>query len=166
MKKIYLTAMICISLLICSNRMQAQGTETKLNQVELIKQFTGNWKGEAGKDTTALWEIKFNGTAMECNFKYVTKNNTFMEGKQLWEYDKKVDKFILAPTTDGMNAGSLNLWFTSKNKCIIIQSSDISNPENAPFKLDTEFKSPDMFIQKTIVNNNIVKTGAYNRLKN
>jgi hypothetical protein len=166
MKKNYLTAMICLSLLICSNKMQAQGMETKLNQVELVKQFSGNWKGEAGKDTTAFWEIKFNGPAMECNFKYVTKNITVMEGKQLWEYDKKTDSFILAPATNGMDNGSLNLWFTSKNKCIIIPSGDISDPEKATFKLDNEFKSPDMFIQKTIVKNNIVKTDTYNRSKN
>lgn len=166
MKKNYVTAMICLSLLIYSNRMQAQGAGTKLNQAELVKQFTGNWKGEEGKDTTAFWEIKFNGPAMECNFKYVTRNNTFMEGKQLWEYDKQADKFILAPATNGMNSASLTLWFTSKAKCIIIASGEISNPEKASFKLDNEFKSPDMFIQKTIVNNNIIKTATYNRVKN
>jgi hypothetical protein len=158
--------MISVSLLIWSDRMPAQNTDTKLNQVELIKQFISNWKGEAGKDTTAFWEIKSNGAGLECNFKYVTKDKIIMEGKQLWSYDKKVDKFILSTETNGMDSGSLGLWFTSKNKCIIIPSSDISNPSNAAFKLETEFKSPDIFIQKTITNNNIVKTATYNRVKN
>jgi hypothetical protein len=145
--------------------MQAQGTDTKLNQVEMIKQFIGNWKGEAGKDTTAFWEIKSNGTGLECNFKYVTKDKTIMEGKQLWEYDTKVDKFILSSMTNGADNVSLGLWFTSKNICLIVPFSDISNPEKASFKLETVFKSPEMFIQKTIVNNNIVRTGTYNRVK-
>jgi hypothetical protein len=166
MQKICLTAIISVSLLIWSNRLQAQTTLTNLNQVELMKQFTGNWKGDAGKDTTAFWDIKSSGTKLECNFKYVTKDKMIMEGKQLWEYDKKVDKFILSSATNGMDAGTSGLWFTSKNKCLIIAFSDISNPEKASFKMETEFKSPDMFIQKTILNNNLVKTVTFNRVKN
>lgn len=166
MKKIYLTAIISVSLLFCSNRMQAQTNLTKLNQVELLKQFISNWKGEVGKDTTAFWEIKSNGTGIECNFRYVTNGKMIMEGKQLWGYDNKVDKFILSSTINGMDTGTLGLWFTSKNKCMITAFSDISNPEKASFKLETEFKSPDMFIQKTIVNNNFNKTVTFNRVKN
>jgi hypothetical protein len=166
MKKTYLTVLFSVFLLIWSYRLQAQTTLTKLSQLELIKQFISSWKGEVGKDTTAFWEIKSNGTGLECNFKYVTKDKTIMEGKQLWGYDKNVDKFILSSATNGMDTGTSGLWFTSKNKCLIIAFSDISNPEKASFKLETEFKSPYMFIQKTIVNNNIIKTVTYNRIKN
>jgi len=166
MKKNYLTAIISVSLLIWSGKLQAQTTLTKLDQVELMKQFASNWKGEVGKDTTVFWDIKSNGTALECNYKYVTKDKMIFEGKQLWDYDKKVDKFILSSMTNGMDSGTSAFWFTSKYKSIIIPLSDISNPEKAAFKLDTEFKSPDMFIQKTIVNNNIVKIVTYNRVKN
>ena len=166
MKKFCLTVIISVSLLIWTNRLQAQNTLTKLNQVELIKQFINNWKGEIGRDTTAFWEIKSNGTGLECNFKYVTKDKIVMEGKQLWVYDKKVDKFILSSPTNGMDNWISGLWFTSKNKSLIVPFSDISNPEKASVILEMEFKSPDMFIQKTIVNNKIVKTDAYNRIKN
>jgi hypothetical protein len=164
MRKIYLSAIISVSLLSWSDRLQAQTTLTKLNQVELMKQFISSWKGEVGKDTTALWEIKSNGTALECNFKFVTKDKMIMEGKQLWEYDKKADKFILS-SMNGMDPGSSAFWFTSKTKSIIIPSGNISNPEKAPFILETEFKSPDIFIQKTKVNNKILKTVTYNRVK-
>lgn len=166
MKKIYLTAIISVSLIVWSNRLQAQETGTKLNQVDLIKRFISNWNGEVGKDTTAFWEIKSNGTGLECNFKYVTKDKTIFEGKQLWTYDKKVDKFILSSLTNGMDSGSSSLWFTSNNKCIIISYSDTSNPEKASFKMETEFKSPDMFVQNTIVNNKIIKTFSFYRVKN
>jgi hypothetical protein len=165
MKTFYLTVMISVSLLIWSDRMEAQGTGTKLNQLELIKQFVNNWKGEAGKDTTAFWEIKSSGTGLECHFKYVTKDKMIMEGNQLWSYDPKVDKFILTSGTEGMDAGSSALWFTVKNKCLITSFSDMSDPGKASFQLETEFKSPDMFVQKMIVNNKVIKTSTYNRVK-
>lgn len=165
MKKILLTSMISVALIVSSNRLKAQDTGIKLNQVELIKRFISNWKGEVGKDTIAFWDIKYNGTGLECSYKYVAKDKMIFEGKQLWNYDKKVDKFILSPVTNGMDSGSSGLWFTSPDKCIIIQSSYISNPEKATFKLETEFKSPEMFIQKTIVNNKILKTVTYYRVK-
>jgi hypothetical protein len=164
--KTFITAPIAVFLSICLNGLQAQTTQVKLNQVELIKQYISNWKGEVGKDTTAFWDIKLNGTVLECNFKYVTKDKIVMEGKQLWEYDKKVDKFILSSITNGMDTGTSVLWFTSKNKSIIIPFSDISNPEKATFRLEMEFKSPVIFIQKTIVNNNLVKTFTFDRVKN
>ncbi len=164
--KTFLTTPIAVFLSICLNGLQAQTTQVKLNQVELIKQYISNWKGEVGKDTTAFWDIKLNGTVLECNFKYVTKDKIVMEGKQLWGYDKKVDKFILSSITNGMDTGTSAFWFTSKNKSIIIPFSDISNPEKATFRLEMEFKSPVIFIQKTIVNNNLVKTFTFDRVKN
>ncbi len=44
MKKICLTITIAVFLLICSSGIQAQTTQTKLNQVELAKQFLGTWQ--------------------------------------------------------------------------------------------------------------------------
>jgi|WetSurMetagenome_2_1015567.scaffolds.fasta_scaffold108802_3 hypothetical protein len=164
MKKIYLTAIISLSLLILSDGLRAQSTLTKLNQAELIKQLTGNWKGDVGKDTTAFWEIKYSDLGLECNFKFVSKDKTVMEGKQLWAYNKKTDKFILSSMT-GMDSGTHGLWFISKSKYLIVPSEDISNPEKASFKLEGEFKSPDIFIQKSVVNNKIVKTDTFNRVK-
>jgi hypothetical protein len=166
MKKIYLTAIISVSLLIWSDRLQAQTTQAKLNQAELIKQLTGNWKGEVGKDTTAFWEIKYSETGLECNFKFITKDKMVMEGKQLWVYDKKADKFIFSSMATGMNSGTLGLWFTSKSKYLIVPLEDISNPEKASFKIEGEFKSPEIFIQKSVVNNKIIKTDTFNRVKN
>lgn len=164
--KPHLTISFAVFLSISLNELQAQTTQTNLNQFELIKQFIGNWKGEVGKDTTAFWDIKSSGTGLECNFKYFTNGKLVMEGKQLWGYDKKVDKFNLSSATNGMDTGMYGFWFTSKNKSIIIESSYISDPEKAPFRLEMEFKSPDMFIQKMIVNNRIVKPIIFTRTKN
>ena len=159
MKKVCLTLIIVLFLLSGATRLQAQTTQTKLNQIELIKQFIGNWKGEIGKDTTAFWEIKSNGTGIECNFKYVTKDKIIMEGSQLWAYDNKIEKFIF-------EAGNSALWFTSKNISVLVQSNEMADPDRAISKLEMEFKSPDVFLQRSIVNKNIIKTDTYNRIKN
>jgi len=164
MKKFYEIIIVFVSLLTCADRLQGQGTVTKPDQLQLIKRFINNWKGETGKDTTALWEIKSYGSGIECNFRYVANGKTFMEGKQHWEYDKKGDKFILSSNTAGMETGSL--WFTSGDKCIIIPSVDMPNPEEEQFEIETEFKSADRFIQKTIVNKKVVNTVIYDRVKN
>ena len=44
MKTIRLTTIFAVFLLFCVSGVQAQTTETKLNQVELYKQFIGTWK--------------------------------------------------------------------------------------------------------------------------
>jgi hypothetical protein len=165
MKKLCLRTAIALFFLICSIGIHAQTSTLKLNQVELIKQFISNWKGEVGKDTTALWEIKSNGSGIECNFKFETKDKMFMEGKQLWVYDNKNDKFRLFSAS---NPGDTEyfLWFISNSKSVIVPPGDIANPEKASYRLEMEFISHDMFIQKTIINNKITKTETYNRVKN
>ena len=51
---LFITGLIafCFSL-----SLYAQFSENELNQVELMKQFNGNWAAEAGMDSTWLWEI-------------------------------------------------------------------------------------------------------------
>lgn len=137
-----------------------------LNQVELMKQYIGNWKCEIAKDTIEYSDIKSYGTGLEGNFKYVTKDKIFLEGKQLYGYDKKMDKFILSLLIKGMDIGMGEMWFTSKNICVVFPYSDISNLEKAPYKVELEFKSPDVMLFKTIANNNIIKTDTYFRVKN
>jgi len=56
-------------LLISSAGIQAQSGKTSLNQVELGKQFAGVWQGDISSDTSIVWDIRNNGTGMECNFK-------------------------------------------------------------------------------------------------
>ncbi len=137
----------------------------ELNQVELHKQFIGNWKGEVGKDTVVFWDAKPYGTGLECYFKFVVKGKIIIEGKQIWGYDKKADRFILSELNIGVDNGINASWFVSKNKCEMLPFGDISNPVNASLKWEDEFKSPDMFLHKTIINNNIVKTDTYVRVK-
>jgi hypothetical protein len=53
--------MIAVFLLFSLNGLQAQTSQTKLDQVKLMKQFIGTWKCEMGKDTTWTIECKSYG---------------------------------------------------------------------------------------------------------
>jgi hypothetical protein len=140
-------------------------TSKELNQVELMKQFIGSWKCDISKDTTFFIESKSYGTGIELDFKYVTKGKTYSEAKLLWGYDKKVDKYIIAQITKGMDIEFWAVWFVEKNKYIMLPYSDITNPDKASFKWEGEFKSPDMFVETTILDNKSVKTDTYTRVK-
>jgi len=164
MKPFCLTTMV-VFLLFYSNITQAQITQTKLDQVELMKQFTGYWKCDIAKDTTRFWDVKSFGTGFECYLKVVSKGKVIMEAKRLWGYDKNIDKYIGLEVTKGKDMKVYAQWFTSNYKGEAIPYSNISNPEMASFKGEAEFKSPDMYVITTIVNNIPVKTDTYTRIK-
>ncbi len=67
MKKMHLTIGITVFILICSTGMQAQTTQTKLNQVELMKQFIGTWQSNVGKDSVDVREWQNYGSAFLMN---------------------------------------------------------------------------------------------------
>jgi hypothetical protein len=166
MKTFFLTTMVAVFLLLCTNGIQAQTTQTKLDQVELMKKFIGTWKTEMGKDTTMILNFTHFGTALEGNFKIVTKGKILNEAKKLIGYDKTTDKLI---ETQIMNNSPdiflVAFCFTSENKSEAVLFQDISNPENATFKWEEEFKSPDMFIQSYIENNKVVSVSTFTREK-
>jgi len=164
MKPFCLTTMV-VFLLFYSNITQAQITQTKLDQVELMKQFTGYWKCDIAKDTTRFWDVKSFGTGFECYLKVVSKGKVIMEAKRLWGYDKNIDKYIGLEVTKGKDMKVYAQWFTSNYKGEAIPYSNISNPEMASFKGEAEFKSPDLYVITTIVNNIPVKTDTYTRIK-
>jgi hypothetical protein len=164
MKKVFLIIFVLIFIL-SANISQAQTALTKLDQIELFKQFVGVWKGDIGKDTIEFWDVKSYGTGLECNYKYITKDKTFKEGKQLWGYDNKNDKFIFAGMAKGSGLGISAVWFTSFNICVLVPYNYISNTEKPSDRLEVEFKSPDIFLRKGITNNNVIKTIVYNKIK-
>jgi hypothetical protein len=165
MKTICLTTMIVVFMLLCSNGIQAQTTQTKIDQAELMKQFLGSWKVDMGKDTVLFWDAKPFGTGLECYYKTVSKEKTLMEAKQLFGYEKKTDKYVAANLVKGMDMEIWALWFTSKNKYVITYYSDISNPDKSSFKMDGEFKSPNEYVETIIVNGKPMMTYTYLRVK-
>lgn len=165
MKTVYLTTMIT-ALLLCTNGIQAQTTDTKLDQMELMKQFIGSWKFESPDGSSMIFENIPFGDAMVGNTKFISQDTIFDQNKYLWGYDKKNDKIILAEIFNDTPVMEIDvIWFTSKNIVEGVLHKDISNPENASTKFKFEFKSQDAFILTVSQNSNIVAELAWNRQK-
>ena len=168
MKKICLTITIAVFLLICLNGLQAQTTQTKLNQVELFNQspLIGSWKYEYGKDTTGYADFTIYGTGIDANGKLVSKGKTVRETRINWAYDETLGKLIgLSQTKGGRYASLWTAQWISKNKYVLAPYKDISNPEEASTKVEGTFKSHDLLEIVYYVNNKPVNTVTYTRVK-
>jgi hypothetical protein len=167
MKKTSLKVVGAVFLMILSNGIMAQNTSSALNQVELMKQFLGNWKVELGKDTTQLTEITcFRNGGFELYSRYFYKDKIYAEHKYLCGYDKKNDKHIIATLINNSpNITLTTLCFTTRNTCDRLSYDYISNPDKATSKTIYEFKSADTFIAKNMKDNKLIKTITYNRVK-
>lgn len=159
------TIIIVVFLLFCANGLQAQTTQTKLDQIELGKQFLGTWKAEIAKDTFKVYTEKPFGTGAEGNIKIVTKGKTVQEGRIMFGYDKKSDRFLQSIMMHGSDISLQAFWFTSKNTGELVQLKDIANPENATLKSKFEIKSPDLWEVTAIENNKTIGTLTYTRVK-
>lgn len=162
MKAFCKSILIALFIIISINEIQAQTIKTKLDQVELMKQFIGTWKFEFGKDTFLISENTLFGSGMLSNSQIVTKGKNLDSIIQLYGYDKKADKFIVAEQIKSSPIIEIcNAWFTSKNIGEIV----VTNPESAPFKFKFEFKTPDIIIQTAIRDDKVVKEIIGTRIK-
>ena len=165
MKTFYSTAIIFVFLLVCTNVIQAQTPQAKLNQVELEKQFIGTWKSEIAKDTIMYAEFTQFGL-MKGNIKVVTKDKILDSGEELFGYDKESDKSIQVTVWKSSTNIDINAWqFVSNNIKVGVPIKDISNRPNATLKFKIEFKSPDLWVMTTLQNNQVVGTVTMTRVK-
>jgi hypothetical protein len=158
--------MIAVFPLICSNELQAQTTQTELNQMELMKKFLGTFKGEAGKDTTFIMVGKSLWKGLEFYWKTETKAKILSEGKSIMGYDKTNERIIESQIWN--YSRNIILWsglFITANKYEAILLKEISTPEKATEKWEYEFKSPDMLICTYIINGKTIGTYNLNKEK-
>jgi len=164
--KTFISSSMIVLLLLGANAVQAQTTQTKLNQIELMKNFLGNWKCVYGKDTTMILEYKSFGTAIEGVAKIVVSEKVIMEEKSLMGYDAKNDKLIEAAMYNSFpNIILYSDKFISANRFEEIYLEDSSNPEKANKKWEVEFKSTDLFIETFFQNNKAVEVYTFTRIK-
>jgi hypothetical protein len=98
MKKSFPNISIAVFLLLSALSMQAQTTGTRLNQVDLMKQWIGTWKTEGAYVSS---EIKpFGNDALEGYQKTIVNDSVLSEHKFIYGYDKKSDKYISAAIKD------------------------------------------------------------------
>ncbi len=153
-------------LLICLSEIQAQTTQTGLNQMELMNQFIGTWKCEIGKDTLFLMECKSFYNGFDFYLKRETEGRIIFEQKTLMGYDKESDKILESAINNSSKQIILMVaWFTSVNKCEEVLFKDIANPDKAKYKWIFEFKSPDLLIWMDVVNNKPTNTYTFHRGK-
>ena len=166
MKTFSLTTMSVVFLLCLSIGIQAQTTQTKLNNLELFKQFVGTWKGEMGKDTAFVMEIKSFYNGFESYLKTESKGKIIIEEKTIMGYDKKIDK-LLESGIDNSSPAIIQwaMWFSSANKGEEVFLEDVSNPEKATLKWTFELKSPDLMVWSNIVNSKTTGTYTFHREK-
>lgn len=164
--KTFCSVTMIVLLLLCSNSSKAQTAQTKPNQVELVKQFIGNWKAQWA-DTILYWECKAFGTGLDgyYNYKNVGKDNIILEGRQLWGYDSRLDKYVVSQLEKGKDIWILAFWFTSKNKYLLTMLSDAQNPDKALFKVEGEIKSRETISESWIMNGKAVISYDYKRVK-
>jgi hypothetical protein len=162
MKTFYKSILIVGFILISIPGLLAQQPENKLNQVELMKQFIGSWKCELGKDTIIIGDNMAFGTGLVCNSQIIVKGRIINSVKQLYGYDSKIDKFIVAELIEISPVIEIcNTWFTSANAGELV----VTNPDNAPFRFKFEFKNPDLIVQTAIQNDKVIKEIFLTRIK-
>jgi len=141
MKTFFNVSVIALFLCICMIGVEAQTAQTKLDQVELIKQFIGTWNCDIDKDTVEAWECKPYGTI------HTTAVSQMIKGKKMDSYlncagyDKRDGKFkgiLLFPNGDYYTWIGL---FTTEKK-LSVDIVDNLNPEVILAKYDFEFMTP------------------------
>jgi hypothetical protein len=143
MKPFFLTTMVVL-LLLCSNVTQAQSIQTKLNQVELMKQFLGTWQANAGTDTLEVWEFKQFGKAFILNIDRVVKGQKTPLNINNIVFNSELGKFKSFQLS---TEGTYNTWiglFTTEKKF----NGDMvnnSNPETVWGKIQNVFDNPKEF---------------------
>lgn len=152
-------------MLLCSG-IKAQNAQSKLNQVELMKQFIGAWKAESSEGSFMILEFTPFGNAITGNAKVISQDTVFDMKKFFLGYDEKNDKIVMAEIyVYTANMDLTACWFISEDIMNSVPYQDISNPENAAIKWIFEFKSPDMLIIKSSQNNTIETIAEWTRDK-
>lgn len=137
-----------------------------LDQVEFMKQFIGNWKAEYGKDTIFTYNAIPFGKGSVRDWTLSTKGKIITSAKVLFGYDSTIDKMIQVTLYESSPEIDVWAWWaTSKITSEGVPLKDITNPENAVSKMKSETISPDSFTITNLVNNKVVGTYTYTRVK-
>jgi Cu/Ag efflux protein CusF len=168
MKNILKFTMIMVLTVVYTSLTYAQAMQESLNQVELMKQLTGTWKNESIKDTVYTAEFKpYGNGGLELSLRSVTQGKVWLEMKQLWGYDKKNDKIVIAGLVkDSPNLMLQAAWFTNKNTLEQVPFEFASDAKKATFVVTFDFKSSDVVVREEIVNSKSLGTETYTRVKN
>lgn len=164
MKTLCRASMVAVLLLLCISIMQAQTPTVKIDQVEFMQNFIGSWKAEAGEDTIIVLNVIPYGKGSEREFTMSTKGKVISSAKMLFGYDEVNDKIIEAIIYESSPNLMIYVWWaTSLTTSEGVQVKDISDPQNADFKMKGVLKSPDSFVLTHIFKNKVVSEWTFVR---
>jgi hypothetical protein len=166
MKRNYLIIGFVLVLLICSKILQAQTTQPKLDQLELLKKAIGTWEYKISKDSTYTFHMEPYGDKGGTGWAKVTvKDKIIMEGQILFSYSKELDKVILAFLVKGKEIALTVKWATAINRYTRVGYKYAANPESAPLRYEVEYTNQDTFIEDIIINNKKTVSKTWTRVK-
>jgi len=166
MKTFCTTTIIVAFLLLGANVAQAQTTQTKLDQMELMKQFLGIWKGELTKDTVMIMNFTSYGKALEDNLKIFTKGKILSSAKEIYGYNPKYDKIVVAAIgDDSPQIAIYAAWFSSKDTGNLVGYQYLANPEKSNFKVQWIIIPPDSAKRIVYQNSKVISVSTYIREK-
>jgi hypothetical protein len=157
MKTFCKTAMIVVCLLLFINDTEAQATQAKLNQIQLLKQFLGTWKTEYSNGNIMISDFTPFGSSMVCNNKIIHADTLIDSSKSLWGLDKNTDKIIFAQVDSSYDYIMIDTcWFTSNNT--LVSSKHVSPDSGDTLGWRYEFKATDLLLFSTINNTRNIVT--------
>ncbi|MFA6980032.1 MAG: hypothetical protein WC209_12005 [Ignavibacteriaceae bacterium] len=162
MKSFCITILIAMFISISIKGTYAQTPQTKLNQVELMKQFIGTWECELGKRTIYRSDNKQFGNGMACIIQVISNGEIVDSVEQLFGYDANTDKFVLAELIKSSSIVEISsAWFTSEHTGEIVTT----DPDGGEPKFNFEFITPDLIKETAMLDNNMVVEMEFNRVK-
>lgn len=145
--------LITVFIMSFSQIADAQATGSKLDQVQLMKKFEGNWRGNLGHDTMIVCRNELFGTGLNCSSQLIAKGKSFNSVKQLYGYDPREDVYIMAELNESSPTLEIcRTWFTSETTGELV----VTYPADAPIRFRFEFITPDKIKQSAVQDNKVI----------
>jgi len=141
MKKLCFTTMIAVFMLLCTNGLQAQTTQIKLDQVKIMQQGLGTWEAIVGKDTVQVLENQQYGKSFISNLSRVikgTKSPVYINNYCFDSKDGKFKGFVLYAN------GQYGTWIGlhTNEKMLILDIVQDFKPETVLMKNEIVLETP------------------------
>jgi hypothetical protein len=165
MKTCCFKLIIAVFLFHFSNGIQAQTTQTKLDQVELIQDWVGTWQRVIGNDSILVLEFQQYGKGFKQDLYLLTNGKKSIQGIACYSFSAKDDKFkVFSLTADGNYLTGI-VYFTTEKKWDQYLVQDF-NPEKILLKGEGELVTPNIYTS-TWFDSNGVKTaeGKWTKIK-
>jgi len=141
-KKMFLSGLVFVFMSSVSDTLMAQN----LDQLKLMKQFTGTWRANTGSDTAQVWDFKLYGSqAFVVEVTQMIKDKEIPVSFNSISYDPITSKFYGFTLLFGANYGTWIGSFTSEAK---FQGDMLYNFNPQPIygRLENTFLNPKEWI--------------------